>query len=215
MANLVLNGRSIDNVDDIAENFVEEDVLREFQSGSLAAWLEEYGYEDELAGVRSIKPTASNIRILSGIIDALNLDDEVIAQANARREEQQRKDEAVQKAREEQLRKEEERKRREREEQQRREHEERQKKEKEERQRREREEQQRREREMQQKKEEEERRRREQVELDRKERERRQKIAEIERQRTVREEQLSTEEQIVDLLGGIDFSKVSRIKGTW
>ena len=92
MANLVLNGKSIDSIDDVAENFVEEDVLREFQSGSLAAWLEEYGYEEELERVRSIKPTASSIRMLSGIINALNLDDGVIAQANARREEQQRKE---------------------------------------------------------------------------------------------------------------------------
>ena len=108
MANLVLNGKSIDNIDDIAENFAEAEVLREFQSGSLAAWLEEYGYEEELERVRSIKQTASSIRILSGIIDALNLDDGVIAQANARREEQQRKKEAIQKAHEEQQRKEEE-----------------------------------------------------------------------------------------------------------
>ena len=104
MANLVLNGKSIDTLDDIAENFVETDVLREFQSGSLAAWLEEYGYEDELARVQEIKPTASNIRILAGIIDSLNLADEVIARSNARREEQQRKDEDARKAREEQQR---------------------------------------------------------------------------------------------------------------
>ena len=130
MANLVLNGISIDNIDDIAENFVEEDVLREFKSGSLASWLEEYGYEEELERVRSIKPTASSIRILSDIIDALNLDDGVIAQANARREEQQRKEEAVQKAREEQrLRNEEEHLRKEREGQQRKEQEEQQRQE--------------------------------------------------------------------------------------
>ncbi len=61
MANLVLNGKSIDSIDDIAENFVEEDVLREFRSGSLSSWLEEYGYEEELERVRSIKPTASSI----------------------------------------------------------------------------------------------------------------------------------------------------------
>ena len=46
------------SIDDIAENFVEEDVLREFRSGTLSAWLEEYGYEEELERVRSIKPTA-------------------------------------------------------------------------------------------------------------------------------------------------------------
>ena len=91
MANLVLNGKSIDNIDDIAENFVEEDVLREFRSGSLASWLEEYGYEEELERVRSIKLTASSIRVLAGISEALNLDDDVIAEAAARREEQRRK----------------------------------------------------------------------------------------------------------------------------
>ena len=68
MANLVLNGRSIDSIDDIAENFVEEDVLREFRSGTLSAWLEEYGYEEELERVRTIKPTASSIRVLAGIV---------------------------------------------------------------------------------------------------------------------------------------------------
>ncbi len=88
MANLVLNGKSIDTIEEIAENFVEADVLREFQSGSLAAWLEEYDYKDELARIRAIKSTASNIRLLSGIIDALNLDDDVIARANTHREEQ-------------------------------------------------------------------------------------------------------------------------------
>ena len=119
MANLVLNGKSIDSIDDIAENFVEEDVLREFRSGSLASWLEEYGYEEELERVRSIKPTASSIRVLAGISEALNLDDDVIAAAAVRRQEQQRKEEAARKAREEQLRKdEEERLHREREKQQ-------------------------------------------------------------------------------------------------
>ena len=117
MANLVLNGKSIDSIDDIAENFVEEDVLREFRSGSLASWLEEYGYEEELERVRSIKPTASSIRVLAGISEALNLDDDVIAAAAERRAEQQRKEEAARKAREEQQRKDEEsRQRREREE---------------------------------------------------------------------------------------------------
>ena len=101
MANLVLNGKSIDCIDDIAENFVEEDVLREFRSGSLASWLEEYGYEEELERVRSIKPTASSIRVLAGISEALNLDDEVIADAASRREEQRRKEEIARKAREE------------------------------------------------------------------------------------------------------------------
>ena len=101
MANLVLNGKSIDSIDDIAENFVEEDVLREFRSGSLTSWLEEYGYEEELERVRSIKPTASSIRVLAGISEALNLDDDVIAEAAARREEQRRKEEAVRKAQEE------------------------------------------------------------------------------------------------------------------
>ena len=116
MANLVLNGKSIDNINDIAENFVEEDVLREFRSGSLASWLEEYGYEEELERVRSIKPTASSIRVLAGISEALNLDDDVIAAAAERRTEQQRKEEAARKAREQQQRNdEEERQRRERE----------------------------------------------------------------------------------------------------
>ena len=118
MANLVLNGKSIDSIDDIAENFVEDDVLREFRSGSLASWLEEYGYEEELERVRSINPTASSIRVLAGISEALNLDDDVIAAAAERRMEQQRKEEAAHKAREEQQRNdEEERQRREREEQ--------------------------------------------------------------------------------------------------
>ncbi len=108
MANLVLNGKSIDSIDDIAENFVEDDVLREFRSGSLASWLEEYGYEEELERVRSIKPTASSIRVLAGISEALNLDDDVIAEAAARREDQQRKEEAARKARKEQQRKDEE-----------------------------------------------------------------------------------------------------------
>ena len=101
MANLVLNGRSIDTIDEIAENFVEEDILREFKSGSLAAWLEEYGYDDELERVKNIKPTASNARILTSIADALNLDDDVIAENAARREEQQRKEEEIRKAQEE------------------------------------------------------------------------------------------------------------------
>ncbi len=108
MANLVLNGISIDSIDDIAENFLEADVLREFKSGSLAAWLEEYGYDDELERVREIKTTASSIRILASIIDALNLDDEMIAQANARRKEQQRKEDEARKASEEQQRRDEE-----------------------------------------------------------------------------------------------------------
>jgi len=119
MANLVLNGKSIDNIADIAENFVEVDILRAFCNGSLSAWLEEYDYEEELERVRAIKPTASSIRVLAGISEALNLDDDVIAEAAARREEQRRKEEIARKAREEQQRRdEEERLRRERETQQ-------------------------------------------------------------------------------------------------
>ena len=108
MANLVLNGKSIDNIDDIAENFVDEDVLREFRSGSLASWLEEYGYEEELERVRSIKPTASSIMVLAGIIEALKLDDEVIARANAKRDEERCKEEAARKVCAKKQRKEEE-----------------------------------------------------------------------------------------------------------
>ena len=106
MANLVLNGRSIDTIDEIAENFVEEDILREFKSGSLAAWLEEYGYDEELEHVKTIKPTASGARIVTSIADALKLDDDVIAENAARREEQQRKNEEICKAQEEKRREE-------------------------------------------------------------------------------------------------------------
>ena len=102
MANLVLNGKSIDTIDDIAENFVEADVLRAFCNGSLTSWLEEYGYEEELERVKSIKPTASSIRVLAGISEALNLDDDVIAAAAEHRAEQQRKEEAVRNVRDEQ-----------------------------------------------------------------------------------------------------------------
>ena len=48
MANLVLNGKSIDSIDEIAENFVEGDVVRAFCNGILVAWLEEFGYETKL-----------------------------------------------------------------------------------------------------------------------------------------------------------------------
>ena len=111
MANLVLNGRSIDSIDEIAENFVEEDVVAAFRSGLLVAWLEEYGYEEELERVKSIKPNASSIMVLAGIIEALKLNDEVIARANAKREEQKRREELAHKAREERQREEEEEKR--------------------------------------------------------------------------------------------------------
>lgn len=111
MANLVLNGKSIDCIDEIAENFVEEDVVAAFRSGLLVAWLEEYGYEEELERVRSIKPNASSIMVLAGIIEALKLNDEVVARANAKREEQKRREELARKAREERQRQEEEEKR--------------------------------------------------------------------------------------------------------
>ena len=101
MANLVLNGKSIDSIEDIAESFVEEDVVAAFRSGLLVAWLEEYGYEEELERVKSIKPNASSIMVLAGIIEALKLNDEVIARANAKREEQKRREELAHKAREE------------------------------------------------------------------------------------------------------------------
>ena len=112
MANLVLNGRSIDSIDDIAENFVEADVLRVFSNGSLVSWLDEYGYDDELEHVRSIRQTVTSTRVLADIREALNLDDSVIARANAKRDEQQRKEEAARKVREEQQKREEEERRR-------------------------------------------------------------------------------------------------------
>ena len=88
MANLVLNGKSIDTIEEIAENFVEADVLHEYQSGALASWLEEYGYEEELERLLAVVPDADNDRLVSQIVAALGLADDVCKESMRRRQEQ-------------------------------------------------------------------------------------------------------------------------------
>ena len=44
--NLVLNGKSIDTLEEIVENFSPDDILREFRNGVLERWL----YNQEYTG---------------------------------------------------------------------------------------------------------------------------------------------------------------------
>lgn len=81
MANLVLNGRSIDGIDEIAENFVEEDVVAAFRSGILGAWLEEYGYDDEASRVKAITGKGD---LVTDIVKALELDAEAVKASQKR-----------------------------------------------------------------------------------------------------------------------------------
>ena len=81
MANLVLNGQSIDRVDEIAENFVEGDIVRAFRSGILVAWLEEYGYDDEASRIKVIV-NAENL--IPDIVKALDLDPAVVKSSQKR-----------------------------------------------------------------------------------------------------------------------------------
>ena len=81
MANLVLNGRSIDGIDEIAENFVEEDVVAAFRSGILGAWLEEFGYDDEASRVKAI---TSEGNLVADIVKALDLDPAVVKSSQKR-----------------------------------------------------------------------------------------------------------------------------------
>ena len=127
MANLVLNKRSIDSLDEIEENFVDADVLTAFRSGALASWLDENAYDDELVGIRRIDANANEKVVIEGVIRALGLDRGKIERARqtlsaARRQQEERerrereerqREEARQRAEEKRLN--EERERRERE----------------------------------------------------------------------------------------------------
>jgi len=81
MANLVLNGRSIDSIEEIAENFVEEDVIVAFRSGILVAWLEEFGYDDEASRIKAIANKGS---LVKDIVKALDLDPAVVKSSQKR-----------------------------------------------------------------------------------------------------------------------------------
>ena len=81
MANLVLSGRSIDSIDEIAENFVEEEVVAAFRNGILVAWLEEFGYDDEASRVKAITNKGS---LVKNIVEALDLDLAVVKSSQKR-----------------------------------------------------------------------------------------------------------------------------------
>ena len=81
MANLVLNGKSIDCIDEIAENFVEDEVVAAYRSGCLVAWLEEYGYDDEASRVKAITNKGS---LVKNIVKALDLDPAVVKSSQKR-----------------------------------------------------------------------------------------------------------------------------------
>ena len=134
MANLVLNKRSIDSLDEIEENFVDADVLTAFRSGALASWLDENAYDDELVGIRRIDANANEKVVIEGVIRALGLDRGKIERARqtlsaARRQQEERerrereerqREEARQRAEEKRLSEERERRKREAEEAERR-----------------------------------------------------------------------------------------------
>ena len=52
--NLVLNGKSIDTLEEIVENFSPDDMLREFRSGILERWLYNHMEDEKLAEIKSL-----------------------------------------------------------------------------------------------------------------------------------------------------------------
>ena len=84
MANLVLNGKSIDTIDEIAENFIVDEALAAVCDGTLVAWLEEFGYDEEFVKFKAIPSGLDNGTLVSCVIDALGLNEGECLAANKR-----------------------------------------------------------------------------------------------------------------------------------
>ena len=72
--NLVLNGKSIDTIDEIVENFSPDDMLREFRNGVLERWLYNHMEDEKLAQVRSLSAKKiDDEKALNGIIEVFGI----------------------------------------------------------------------------------------------------------------------------------------------
>jgi len=84
MANLALNGRSMDNLEEVASNFFDPEILDAYRSGLLHEWLIEYGYDSEASQIEKLEDR-EDAAVLDGIIAALNLDMEMVKMAREAR----------------------------------------------------------------------------------------------------------------------------------
>ena len=72
--NLVLNGKSIDTLEEIVENFSPDDMLREFRNGVLERWLYNHMEDEKLAQVRSLSDKKiDDEKALNGIIEVFGI----------------------------------------------------------------------------------------------------------------------------------------------
>ena len=73
--NLVLNGKPIDTIEEIIENFSPEDMLRDFKNGVLERWLYNHMEDEKFAQIKSLaakKPTDEDA--LNGIVEVFGVD---------------------------------------------------------------------------------------------------------------------------------------------
>lgn len=80
MANLALNGCSIDTLEEVASNFIDSEILDAYRSGLLREWLIDQGLDEEEARIGNLEDS-DDVAILDGIIAALNLDMEMVKMA--------------------------------------------------------------------------------------------------------------------------------------
>lgn len=73
--NLILDGYSVRNIEEVREHFSVEDMLKYYGSGLLQRWLKVRGYEKELAAIEKIEPQAGNKEVVFELIEAFDMAD--------------------------------------------------------------------------------------------------------------------------------------------
>ena len=96
MTNLILNGKLIYRVDEIADNYNEAELVEAFKTDRLTKWLDQKSEEVILQSVRKIKGDSKNVA--SALIKALGLDPQLCSKAEKKAKAEQ---EAIAKRKEE------------------------------------------------------------------------------------------------------------------
>ena len=74
MANFVLRREPIDDLSDVVAHYDQKDLLEQFGDGTLAEWLEEKGYDDEVKRLADVDKTLPPDELAAAVMAALGLE---------------------------------------------------------------------------------------------------------------------------------------------
>ena len=92
---MAMNGKRINSLDDLRNNFNPNQMLAFFKAKGLHRWLEEQGCADELENLNTFDAGMDDDTLLSMLMALFELSDEQIAKAEAQMAKQKEKDDAV------------------------------------------------------------------------------------------------------------------------